>query len=501
MPDDDIVCGSSRELLLRIELNRRFTHDRYIARLGGMGDGTFQRTQFRRRASFKRVLKVASAMAAAPDQSLPKQHPAWGDLKAAYGFFNNSKVTPAELQRTHREQVRAACADQDRILVVQDGSELDFSNHPSVKGLSFIGNGAGRGLLQHSSLAVTTDGQLQGVLHQIWWKRVKTPEGETRRQRQARYKESDLWSDSIRAVAELRLAPRTIHVADRGGDGFDIMHTAQEAKSGFLIRARHDRCVNDGSERLWAFMQRQPIAGTRDVCVPRRPSKKGKPAQPARVARLAVRFAPVWIPRPHQASRSGEPLSIWAVYIVETDPPEGIDPIEWMLLTSEAVENIKDANERVDWYTYRWLIEEWHKAVKTGCRLERSQLKDADALERLAALTAVVSVRLIQLRELAQAQLGERPTDPTSPSEQPTALQALVPWTWIIVVSHLAHCGPRELTPRLFWHTIAKRGGFIGRKGDSMPGWQTIWKGWSEVMLLVAGFELQPIIKGVESYG
>lgn len=501
MPFAEISRSSSRERLDNGESNRRFTHDGDSARGYGLGGGTFRRSGLGRRPSFKRVLNVAAAMAAAPDQSLPDQHETWGDLKAAYRFLNNPKVTPAELQRTHRDQVRAECSSHARILSIQDGSELDFSGHRSVSGLGFIGNGFGQGLLQQSSLAVTPDGQLLGVLHQIWWKRVRTPEGETRRQRQARYKESDLWSDSIRAVAELGLTPRVIHVTDRGGDNFDTLHTAYETNSGFLIRARHDRHVHDGQEQLWPFMQRQPVAGTRDVCVPRRPAKKGQPAQPARVARLAVRFAPVLIPCPPKDSRFKGPILVWAVYVVETNPPAGVDAIEWMLLTSEVVESLDDANERVDWYTYRWLIEEWHKALKTGCRLEASQLKSAEALERLAALMAVVAVRLIQLRDLAQATLGEKPADPTSPSAQPAALQAVVPSVWIIVVSHLARCAAAELTPRQFWRTLAKRGGFIGRKCDGMPGWQTIWKGWSEVMLLVQGFELHRELRGADTCG
>lgn len=440
-------------------------------------------------------------MAAAPQQSLPDQHEAWADLKAAYRFLNNPKVTPAELQRIHREQVQAECAKQTRILTVHDGSELDFSRHSSVTGLGFIGNGFGQGLLQQSSLAVTTGGQLLGVLHQIWWKRVRTAEGETRRQRRARRRESDLWSDSIQAIAALGLAPRVVHVTDRGGDNFDTLHTAYATTSGFLVRARHNRYVNDGRERLWEFMRRQPVAGVRDVALPRRAAKKSQPAEPARVARLAVRFAPLTLGCPPKDPRFTHPLAVWAVYLVEPQPPAGIKGIEWLLLTSEAVGSLEDANERVDWYTYRWLIEEWHKAIKTGCRLEASQLKSAEALERLAALTAVVAVRLLQLRELAQGTLSEKPADPTSPSEQPSALRAVVPRACITIVSHLARCAEAELTPRLFWRTLAMRGGFIGRKSDGCPGWQTIWKGWSEVMLLVQGFELHQTLTPPETYG
>ena len=200
-------------------------------------------------------------MAAAPDHSLPDQHRNWADLKAAYRFLNNPQVTPAEIQRSHREQLRADCATQARILSIQDGSELDFTRHPSVQDLGFVGGGPGQGLLQHSSLAVTTEGKVLGVLHQIWWKRVETPPGETRRQRRARPTESSLWADSIRAVDALDLVPRVIHVMDRGGDCFESMQAAFETDSGFLTRARHDRYINDGQEKLWPFMQRQSITG------------------------------------------------------------------------------------------------------------------------------------------------------------------------------------------------------------------------------------------------
>ena len=194
-------------------------------------------------------------------------------------------------------------------------------------------------------------------------------------------------------------------------------------------------------------------------------------------------------------------MSAWAVYVVELDPPAGVEPIAWMLLTSERVESLDQANARVDWYTFRWLIEEWHKAEKTGCRLEASPLKTAEALERLAALTAVVAVRLIQLRELAQAATDGSVPAQKSLSEQPVALRNLIPHDWIMVVSHLAKCPPEALTPRLFWLTLARCGGFIGRKNDGLPGWQTIWKGWAKVIALVRGVEIHRAILEERTYG
>jgi len=440
-------------------------------------------------------------MAESPDRSLPDQHENWGDIKAAYRFLNNPKVTPEGIQSTHRQQVRQLCSAYRVVLAIEDGSEFDYTSHRSVKGLGFVGGGIGRGLLQHSTLAVTTEGHLLGVLNQIWWKRARKPKDEKRRQRQARAKESDLWADSIRAIGSVGPNTRLIHVTDRGGDCYETMHAAYAVGQGFLIRAKHDRYVNDSTEHLWGFMERQAVAGTRIIQVPARPPKGKRPAQPARTAKLAVRYAFIQVPAPRNDPRFKDPLPAWAVYVVELDPPAGVEPVEWMLLTSERVEHLDQANTCVDWYTHRWLIEEWHMAEKTGCRLEASQLKTVEALERLAALTAVVAVRLIQLRELAQAATDPRVPDPKSPSNQPAALQNLVPHDWIIVVSYLAKCRPDTLTPRLFWLTLARRGGFIGRKSDGLPGWRTVWKGWAEVMSLVQGIEIHRAILKEETCG
>ena len=429
-------------------------------------------------------------MAEAPEVSLPNRHEQWADLQAAYRFFANHKVTPDEIQRTHRQKVRAQCAGHSIILAIQDGSELDFTSHRSVVGLGFVGGGLGQGLLQHSTLAATTSGDLLGVLHQTWWKRTPTPEGETRRERQGRSTEASLWAESIRTVGGLGDSTRVIHVLDRGGDNFETMQEAGRQNAGFLIRARHDRLVNGSDERLWAWMQARPVAGTRNIHILSQPPRDGKPARAARDACLAVRYAPVTIAPPANDPRFTDSLSLWVVYVVEVDPPAGCEPVEWMLLTSERIDDVAAANARVDWYTYRWTIEEWHKVLKTGCRLEASQLKTADGLMRLAALTAVIAVRMLQMRDAVHAALEESAPAASVRKNTPQALRAIVPGIWIKVVSHLAKVRSDELTPVVFWRTIAKKGGFIGRKSDGLPGWQTIWRGWSRVAMIVMHMEI-----------
>lgn len=437
-------------------------------------------------------------MAETPDRSLPKQTEDWADLMGAYRFLNNPKVTPERIQYAHRDSVRSECTQHPLVLAVQDTTELDFTGHKAVRDLGPIGDGRGRGILQHSTLAVAPEGRLFGILHQVWKLRIPAPEGETRTQRLQRPRESDFWPESVRAVGSLGEATRVIHVADRGGDLFEMMAACgEQANVGFLIRAQHDRCVQGGPDKLWSWMAAQPIAGDRDVLIP---ARSAGASGADRIAKVSVRFSRVSLDPPRKDPRFTAPLDVWVVYAREENPPADVEGIEWMLLTSEAMDTIEDACERIHWYSLRWVIEEWHRAEKTGCRLEASQLKSAAAIESLAAFVAIVAVRLMQLRDLAQVAVKESSEDPSSPANQPQALQAAVPRTWLLIVAKLAQCDPTDLTPRGFWLTIAKRGGFIGRKSDGMPGWLTLWRGWYDIMLMVHGAELLGAAPGARTY-
>ena len=480
-----------------VSSNRRFAHDTDSLRATRLvGGPAIRGNRFRRSPSFKRVVSITAAMAEAPDRSLPKQSEDWGDLKAAYRFLNNPKARPDRIQQTHRRLVRQRCRACPVVLAVQDTTELDFTPHRTVEGLGPIGNGRGHGLLQHSTLAMHPKGDLIGVLHQIWRPRVPVRDGETRSQRLARPRESDFWPQSVRAIGSLGADTRLIHVTDRGGDLFETMVACGEQEhTGFLIRAQHDRWVNGGRDKLWAYLAKQPVAGYRDVPIPTRNG------QPGRMARVSIRFAWVSLDPPCRDPRFTKPMAVWAVYALEENPSEGVEPIAWMLLTSESVETPAEACTRVDWYGLRWVIEEWHRVEKTGCQLEATQLKTAGAIERWAALVAICAVRLLQLRNLAQSAVGQEREEPDSPAHQSETLQALVPPTWLLIVAKLARSGADALTPRQFWLTIAKRGGFIARKNDGPPGWMTIWRGWYDIMMMVHGVELLGVSPQPKSCG
>jgi hypothetical protein len=452
-------------------------------------------------------------MASRPGESLPHQTENWSDLTGAYRLFNNPAVEPAAIQQSHGQITRQRCAEHSVVLCVQDTSELDYTGYRAKKGLGPIGRQNGQGLLQHSVLAVLPNGRLLGLMHQRCQVRVSAPENETRRQRAARWNEGQFWADGVEAVGRApqgAAGTKFITVTDRGGDSFSTFDACDRMGHGFIVRAQHDRCIKGQKEHLWSLMGKQPVLKTFKVKVPaRRAMRKtnkelGGKSQPARVATVQVRAAHVLLNAP-----KGDPLHrcgrwVYVVYAAEVDPPAGVsEPIDWMLLTSEPVKTAREALRIIGYYRRRWVIEEYHKVQKSGCGLEQSQLQDVDALRRLAALVGVLSVRLLWLRDLAAPHLtpaaGNGKSRGKSWSEsatqtsenRPAALQALMPMLWINVVACLARVDrPQTLTPSTFWRTIARRGGWLARKHDGRPGWETLWRGWHEVALLVEGARL-----------
>lgn len=432
-------------------------------------------------------------MAAAPQTSLPKQCGSWRDLKAAYRLLNNPAVDPDAIQDVHRKLTRDACTKHAVVLCVQDDAYLSFNSRAHTKGLGKLATGKGRGLVQHGTLAVTPTGELLGLLDEFWFRRIDAPAQETRKQRNARWREADVWSDAVRRVGPPPAQARFVHVMDRAGDSLETIRACHDVGVGYVIRAQHDRRVEGATDKLWSFMAKQPIRSSMTVSIGKQTDMTGRVTRRAREAKLSVRFSRVQLEPPwNQSGSLKEAKSVFAVYLSEDRPPKDVDPVDWMLLTGEAVTTVPDAERIVEWYTRRWVIEEWHRVEKEGCRVEASQLDDAEDIKRLAAILSINAVRMLRLRDLAgfTTQHKSLRSEAKKQSQDRKALQEAVPMSWLVVVASLAGTDPFELTPRNFWLTIAKRGGWIGRKGDGHPGWKTIWRGWYDVNVMAKGVEL-----------
>jgi Transposase DNA-binding/Transposase Tn5 dimerisation domain len=429
----------------------------------------------------KRLVCLAAKVASDSMASLPDQAESWADLKAAYRLFDADDVTFDAVATPHWARTRAGVAG--RWLILDDTTELDFGGRRHIEGVGPVGSGSGQGFLLHSALMAHPDsGAVRGLAGQILFRRTPAPRGETRAQRRRRGRESEVWGRLIERVGAPAAGAQFVHVMDRGADDFEVFCRARRTGVDWVARLKSlHRRVRDaaGVER--------PLSAVLDATTPvlgYTLKLRARPGQPARTARLEVRYARVEFQVPRQPAASlqrlqPEPIAGWVVQVREVGRrPPGAEPIEWTLFTSLPVEAPEAALEVLGYYEQRWLIEEWHKALKTGCRVEARQLQTGARLAPLVGLLSVVAVRLLELRAVARG-------EPDRPTEE------LVPRRYVRLLE-----GSRKVGAGAFGRVgefvrgVAKLGGFLGRKGDGEPGWMTIWRGWEKLQGMVRGADL-----------
>ena len=283
------------------------------------------------------------------------------------------------------------------------------------EGYGPTGNG-GNGLILHSALAIEPEeGQTLGLLWQKLWNREqkpKPPKDETpkqKKQRQAQnrktarqrpfdQKESYKWVEALREVEkQVEANTRVIHIFDREGDISEVFDQIRQLKhTGVVVRAAHNRSLDQNSSRLWAKMELEPIRFELQIDVPATANRKG------RRTKLAVRFSAVNLRTPYRFDNR-DPFPVYAVYATEIDCPEGETPLSWMLLTTELVEDVLMASTILRWYTYRWRVEDYHQILKSGCQSERYRLA-AVGMKTLLGFLSVIAVELLQVTYLHRTQ-------------------------------------------------------------------------------------------------
>jgi hypothetical protein len=264
-----------------------------------------------------------------------------------------------------------------------------------------------------------------------------------------------------------------VHVGDRGADMFPFFQACQATHTHFLVRAFENRRIEpeEGGHRyLLDEVRTWPAQASRPLQVP---ASHGRTAR-STVVQLACGTLTVLAPR-FEKRFSKEPMSMWAIRVWEEQTPEGEEPLEWILVTSVATTTLEQAWERVGWYEHRWLVEDYHQGLKTGCRLEDRQVQSATRLIRLLGFLSPLAVRL--LRDLARR-------DPERPAREVLDADLLT------VVAAQTGQVPAQMTTGAFWKAVAQMGGYLARKSDGPPGWKTLWKGWLHVQTLLEGVHL-----------
>ena len=431
----------------------------------------------------KRHAHVVLHLAKDPKRSLPKSFDEAG-LEGAYRFFSNQRVTPMGLLAGHFAATRERCAEHGVVLVAHDSTSFSYRYDGEREGLGRVQRGNERSaqtFFAHLSLAMAADGTRRplGVIGFESWVRGESRTGV----------EYQRWEAQIRAVSGELGGPRhAIHLADREADDYEMFCALQRDQHRFVVRCQHDRLLDGDSEKLKLrqhFADTTPSIVERSVPLNRRRTnrdaikRKTHPPRAARVARLSLAAATVQLKRPlsrrvHGRNDAPPALEINVVRVWEAEPPQGAEPIEWYLYTTESIDTAEQQLAIVDYYRARWSIEEYIKAIKTGCDFEKRQLQDYEALVNLLAVFAPIAYRLLLIRSEA-ARAPEQSGASILSKDELDVLKAL---------------GRRKLpdspTTRDVYLAIAALGGHIKYAPD--PGWLTLARGYEELQTLTTGW-------------
>jgi len=431
-----------------------------------------------------RLVMTADLLAARPSGPLPQRltHPA--DLEGLYTLVRAEAVTHAAVLEPHRQQTLAAGRDHDGVVLwISDTTELDYTGRKSLKKLGPIGNGGGRGYLCHNTLGVrAADRQIIGLGSQILHKRARAPQREKlAAKRQRKDRESRLWLRGCEAVGPAPDGKRWVDVCDRGADTFEFIEFEHARGRHYVIRVSRDRKLAADAEdageaeaieqTLKGHARHLPDLGQREVTV------SANTNQPARTAAVRIAAGAVTIrpPRQKRGEHGEAPIATWVVHVREVNPPEGAEPLEWILLSNVPAESLAEARQRVDWYACRPIVEEFHKGKKSGACIEDLQFTDEQRLEPVIALLSVVTALLLKLREAARDESAA--TTPAVRVVSPLHVKVLSLWR---------HGEVRmNMTVREFYYAVARPGGHQNRTGDGFPGWITLWGGWQALQPMI----------------
>lgn len=447
----------------------------------------------------ERAIRTAAGFAANPGKSIPQTFGNWYQVQATYTFFANPEVTPDDLQARHRELTMERLHQPGSYLLVEDTTEPSWGGKKKRPGLGRVGdqNSTKQGFQLHSSLAVrwpdscSPDEQgrrppveVVGIADQQFLVREALPKGETRKQRLSRARESEVWEAATARIGTAPADPeiRWIRVCDRGADIYEFLGSCQDEGHGYVVRAAQDRALvnDDGSPagHLFAIAREQPSLGEFNL------ELRARPGQAARTVCLNLSATRVcarspW--RPGHGVGKLRPIECTVVRVWEANPPAGVEPLEWILLSDAKVMTFEQSLEVALQYATRWLVEEFHKALKTGMGVEKLQLETGEELMAAVAVMSLVALRLLHLREIVRI-VPEAPPEASGLGQ--LELDVLAEKT-----------GRSLLTVRDVALALGRLGGHLNRKRDGLPGWITLWRGYVTLQILVEGVRLAHKLK------
>jgi hypothetical protein len=446
-------------------------------------------------------MAFAEALAGQPGKSIPELFTRKYDINATYDLLDEREVVPDAIQARHRRLVMAELRTPGRYLLVEDTTFPSYTHRKQpIPGLGPIGDSESgqQGFLLHSILAMRAPQSsvpdaggrrppvtILGLADQQYLVRSprdpEKPKQAGSRQRQIRDRESDRWLDSGERIgrAPSNVTVRWVRVADREADIYEYMASCRKLGHGFVIRVSQNRILLNpatGKRLGLVFEHIASVAPLGGMYL----DLRGRDGQLARRAKLLISCGPVRVRAPEragQAAGAGAPIDCWFIRVWEQDPPDGVEPLEWVLYTDPPTETLQEALVGVMDYGTRFLVEEFHKGLKTGMKIEELQLEQANRLFAAIAVMSVVALRLLDLRELGRG-FPDAPAACTGLDELELELLSLAVERELTTVAEVLLA-------------VGRLGGHMNRRGDGMPGWITLWRGMKMLRLLVRGAKLE----------
>jgi len=431
----------------------------------------FQTVAIRDERLVKRLIKSTEHLAKHPEKSIPEACGKWSETKATYRLIDNDNITPEILMMGHKQQTIERMKGRDIVLAVQDTTMLDYTDHPSIEGIGLCSKKKyQRGLLVHSTLAITPEGTPLGLLDQHAWTRAPNDWGKTskRNQLSIENKESGKWLKALdRSLQGIPDSINVVTVCDREADIYDFINKVLLEGKHFLIRVAQNRLIVGEHNLLKSEVEASPVAGEILVQIPRDIENE----KPPREAKLSVRYCSVIIKPPlhRKSDKTLSNLKLYAILAKEADhPKDSAKPIEWLLLTSHSTSSLEDVIEKINWYKQRWKIERFHFTLKSGCKIEDRQFETVERLYNVLVIYSIIAWKLLFLSYKSR----------TNPDIRCDII--LKKYEWKALYSMVNKMSTPPDTPPTLKEAVlllSKLGGFLARKSDGDPGVKTLWRG------------------------
>jgi hypothetical protein len=434
------------------------------------------------------LVAVAATLADGQGGTLSRAVLQLAPLKRAYRLFANTDVTGEAILDPHIQHTRSAQTVGGQWLYYEDSCSINYETHLAIEDMGWMGDER-RGMTVHTSLAAQVnawgeDGHptvsLEGIARQEVWTRVGDPKcrGESKHERLKRPRESQRWAAVVEEMGRPVEGAQCTFLGDRESDIYETYTRCAGKGWDFIVRAKEDRALLGTKSSLFAAVAAAPVRGTRTIKLRAQSARPGREAVAAREVTLEIRATTVTPRPPNRPGVKLKPVTFQVVEAREVNAPVGIKPLHWILNTSWPCNTLEEIMKVLESYASRWLIEEYHKALKTGAGVEDIQLSTYARVKALFAVLAVVAVRLVNMKLLATtAPEAQVPHDAIAPEIlKVLAVKGRKPkgeWTWRSLIV-----------------AIARLGGFLARRSDGMPGWITIWRGWRRLMDIVHGYLL-----------